>query len=125
MLLGNVDATATLAVKDLGAAKKFYQEKLGLTPVDDSEELVVFKSGNTTINVYHSEYAGTNQATALTWEVDDVEQEVRELKSKGIHFEHYDGLHGLKRQGDVHIGEGVKVAWFKDPDGNILNLISE
>jgi catechol 2,3-dioxygenase-like lactoylglutathione lyase family enzyme len=124
-MLGNTDATATLAVKDLAAARQFYQEKLGLTPVDDSEELVVFKSGNTTINVYHSSYAGTNQATALTWEVDDMDKEVRELKSRGIHFEHYDTMAGLRRQGDIHVGDGVKVAWFKDPDGNILNLISQ
>jgi catechol 2,3-dioxygenase-like lactoylglutathione lyase family enzyme len=123
-MLSNTDATATVAVKDLGAARAFYQEKLGLTPVDDSEELVVFRSGNTTINVYHSRYAGTNQATALTWEVDDVEKEVRELKSKGISFEHYD-MPDLKREGDVYVGDGVKVAWFRDPDGNILNLISQ
>ena len=90
----------------------------------DSEELVVFRSGNTTINVYHSRYAGTNQATALTWEVDDVEKEVRELKSKGISYEHYD-MPDLKREGDVYVGDGVKVAWFRDPDGNILNLISQ
>jgi hypothetical protein len=47
---------------------------------------------------------------------------VSELKEKGIFFEHYD-LPGLTQQGDIHVGEGMKTAWFKDPDGNILSLI--
>jgi hypothetical protein len=75
-------------------------------------------------NVYRSEYAGTNEATAVTWAVDDIESEVEGLKAKGIIFEHYD-LPGLTREGDVHVGDGMKVAWFKDPDGNILNIVEE
>ena len=59
----------------------------------------------------------------MTWAVDDVESEVNALKAKGVKFEHYD-MPGLKRQGDVHIGGDMKVAWFKDPDGNILNIVS-
>jgi hypothetical protein len=48
---------------------------------------------------------------------------VRMLKAKGVNFEHYD-LFGMSRQGDVHVCEDMKVAWFKDPDGNILNIVS-
>jgi hypothetical protein len=60
----------------------------------------------------------------VTWAVgDEVESLVRALKSKGVKFEHYD-MPGMTRQGDVHIGGDMKVAWFKDPDGNILNLVS-
>ena len=73
------------------------------------------------INVYRSEFAGTNKATALTFDVDDIEAEVRELKDKGIFFEQYD-MPGLEQQGDLYVGEGMKTAWFKDPDGNILSL---
>jgi hypothetical protein len=77
------------------------------------------------INVYRSKYAGTNQATALTWVVgDEVEDVVESLKAKGISFEHYD-MPDITREGDVHIGGNMKVAWFKDPDGNILNIISQ
>jgi hypothetical protein len=76
------------------------------------------------INVYRSKYAGTNQATALTWVVgDDVESAVKALKAKGISFEHYD-MPDMTLEGDVHIGGNMKVAWFKDPDGNILNIVS-
>ena len=79
------------------------------------------QSGDTLINVYRSEFAGTNKATALTFDVDDIEAEVRELKDKGIFFEHYD-MPGLEQPGDLYVGEGMKTAWFKDPDGNILSL---
>jgi hypothetical protein len=76
------------------------------------------------INVYRSKYAGTNQATALTWVVgDEVENVVESLKAKGVSFEHYD-MPDITREGDVHIGGNMKVAWFRDPDGNILNIIS-
>ncbi len=123
-MLSNRDAVANLAVKNVQAAKKFYEGTLGLKQVDaEGSELIVFKSGNTTLNVYESKEAGTNKATAVTWAVDDVESEVNALKAKGVKFEHYD-MPGLKRQGDVHIGGDMKVAWFKDPDGNTLNIVS-
>ena len=123
-MLSNRDAVANLAVKNVQAAKKFYEGTLGLKQVDaEGSELIVFKSGNTALNVYQSKEAGTNKATAVTWVVDDVESEVNALKAKGVKFEHYD-MPGLKRQGDVHVGGDMKVAWFKDPDGNILNIVS-
>jgi catechol 2,3-dioxygenase-like lactoylglutathione lyase family enzyme len=123
-MLGNKDAIATVAVKNLAAAKKFYEGTLGLKQLDsEGDEVVTYGSGSSRIHVYHSQYAGTNQATALTWSVDDVDSEVRALKSKGVSFEHYD-LPGLKVQGDVHVADGMKVAWFKDPDGNIFSIVN-
>lgn len=124
-MLGDKDAAANIAVKDLEVAKRFYGETLGLTQVgSEADELIVFRSGNSMINVYRSKYAGTNQATALTWVVgEDVESVVEALKAKGISFEHYDMLE-IRREGDVHIDGNMKVAWFKDPDGNILNIVS-
>lgn len=102
-MLGNTDAVANLAVKNLETGKKFYTETLGLTPVGaEGHELIVFKSGNTTLNVYRSQYAGTNQATAVTWTVADVAGAVQALKAKGVRFEHYD-MPGMKREGNVHI----------------------
>ena len=120
-MLGKADATPMIAVKDLDRARKFYEETLELKTVDDFGEGFVVKSGDTEFSVYRSEFAGTNTATALTFEVDDIEGAVRELKEKGIFFEHYD-LPGLQQQGDLHGAEGFKTAWFKDPDGNILSL---
>ena len=123
-MLRDTDAVATLAVKDLDVAGKFYEETLGLSRAGEEEdEVVVFESGDTTINVYRSSFAGTNKATALTWAVDDVEDVVRTLKAKGVRFEHYD-LPETTRKGDVHVSGDIKVAWFKDPDGNILSLVN-
>lgn len=124
-MLGDKDAAANIAVKDLEVAKRFYGETLGLTQVgSEGDELIVYRSGNSMINVYRSKYAGTNQATALTWVVGEgVEGVVEALKAKGISFEHYD-MPEIRREGDVHIGGNMKVAWFKDPDGNILNIVS-
>ena len=123
-MLGKQDAVATVAVKNLAAAKKFYEGALGLKPIDsEGEEVVVYESGGSRLNVYRSQFAGTNKATAVTWAVDDVEGEVQALKSKGVAFEHYD-MPGMKRKGNIHIAGDMKVAWFKDPDGNILNLIN-
>ena len=122
-MLQNSNATANLAVKDLAKAKAFYEGTLGLKQLDDmGGELVVYKSGDTVINVYHSQFAGTNKATAVTWAVGDrIEPIVKSLRSKGVTFEHYE-MPGLSLEGDIHVGYGLKVAWFKDPDGNILNL---
>ena len=121
-MLGKSDAVPMIAVKDIDRARKFYSDTLGLEARDAmGGEVLEVKSGDTVINVYRSEHAGTNKATALTFEVDDIEAEVRELKDKGIFFEQYD-VAGLERQGDLYVAEGMKTTWFKDPDGNILSL---
>jgi catechol 2,3-dioxygenase-like lactoylglutathione lyase family enzyme len=123
MMLGKADATPMIAVRDLDRARKFYEDKLGLETKDEwGGEGATLKSGDTLINVYRSEFAGTNKATALNFDVDDIDKEVSELKEKGVMFEHYD-LNGLTRDGDIYTAEGMKAAWFKDPDGNILSLI--
>jgi catechol 2,3-dioxygenase-like lactoylglutathione lyase family enzyme len=124
-MLGDKDAASNVAVKNLETAKKFYEEILGLTPVGtEGEEAVVFKSGNSTVYVYRSQYAGTNKATAISWVVgENIEGVVQQLKAKGVTFEHYD-MPGVTRNGDVHVADDMKVAWFKDPDGNILNITS-
>ena len=122
-MLGKADATPMIAVKDLDRARKFYEDTLGLKAEEEwSTEGATLKSGDTLVNVYRSEFAGTNKATALNFDVDDIDKEVSELKEKGVMFEHYD-LPGLERRGDLHVAEGFKTAWFKDPDGNILSLI--
>ena len=125
-MLGNQDAVATVAVKNLAAAKKFYEGMLGLKQIDaEGEEVAVYQTGASRLNVYRSQFAGTNKATAVTWVVGDVEDEVRALKSKGVTFEHYD-MPGMKLQGDLHVAadEDMKVAWFKDPDGNIFSIVN-
>jgi catechol 2,3-dioxygenase-like lactoylglutathione lyase family enzyme len=123
-VLGNTDVIATCAVKDVEKAKKFYEDILGLTPLPTEEAGVLsYKSGKSSLLVYQSQYAGTNKATAATWAVNDLEATVRALKAKGVRFEHYD-LPGTERKGDIHGSGRTKAAWFKDPDGNILAVVS-
>ena len=121
-MLGQSAATPMIAVKDIDRARRFYEETLGLSAREAmGGEILEVTTGDTLINVYRSEFAGTNKATALTFDVDDIAAEVRELKDKGIFFEQYE-MPGMERQGDIYVAEGVKTAWFRDPDGNILSL---
>jgi catechol 2,3-dioxygenase-like lactoylglutathione lyase family enzyme len=125
-MLGDKDVAATIAVKDMAAARSFYEGTLGLKPggMEDPGG-VLYQSGNSRVLVYVSQYAGTNEATAATWSVgDDVEGVVEALRGKGVTFEHYDDLPGTTRDGDIHVMGELRGAWFKDPDGNILALIS-
>jgi len=121
-MLAEKDAMATIAVKDLAAARKFYQQKLGFSPIGIETGVVTLRSGNSTIVVYESKFGGTNKATSATWGVgNELDSIVRNLKKAGVPFEHYD-LPGLRREGDVHVAGEFKAAWFKDPDGNILHI---
>lgn len=122
-MLSDKDAIATVAVKNLETAKKFYEGTLGFTKVMENEEVLTFKTGRSTLFVYRSQYAGTNQATAVTFVAAEVDDLVQTLKSRGVTFEHYD-LPNLTRRGDVHTAGPMKTAWFKDPDGNILSLVT-
>jgi catechol 2,3-dioxygenase-like lactoylglutathione lyase family enzyme len=124
-MLNDKAALATLPVKNIDVARKFYESTVGLTPVSTEEPRVVgSRSGNSTVLVYESQYAGTNKGTAATWVVgDEVDDVVRALKAKGVKFEHYD-LPDTTRNGDVHVSGRTRVAWFKDPDGNILSLVN-
>lgn len=124
-MLTNIDAHANLAVSDLTRARNFYEGTLGLKQVDtEGDELITYRSGQTTLNVYKSREAGTNKATAVTWAVGErIDAMVRDLAGKGVRFEHYD-MPGMQRNGDIHSSGDMKVAWFKDPDGNILNLVN-
>jgi catechol 2,3-dioxygenase-like lactoylglutathione lyase family enzyme len=122
-MLGERDVTTLVAVKDLGEATPFYEKTLGLTKVGEDPGFVQFRSGASTLIVYESDTAGTNQATTAAWHVDDVEETVRALKAKGIDsFQQYDNLPGLTRDGDIHAADETRIAWFKDPTGNILEI---
>jgi catechol 2,3-dioxygenase-like lactoylglutathione lyase family enzyme len=125
-MLGNTDVMATIAVKDIDVASRFYEGTLGLKRIATEDGgAIVYTSGKSTVLVYVSQYAGTNRATAATWNLGEgLEGVVQALKAKGVTFEHYD-LPGTTRKGDVHVAGKRKVAWLKDPDGNILALASD
>lgn len=121
-MLERTNIQTMLPVGDLDKAEKFYDTVLGLHRVHEMPgTAVTYRSGDTTFNIYKSEFAGTNKGTAAVWEVDDLDATVGELKSKGVRFEHYD-MPGLTRDGDLYRADGFAVAWFKDPGGNILSV---
>jgi catechol 2,3-dioxygenase-like lactoylglutathione lyase family enzyme len=124
-MLNSKDALATIPVKSVGAARKFYRDVLGLTIEETPEKGVLgLKSGKTNTLVYESQFAGTNKATAATWIVGtDLDAIVATLKGRGVTFEHYD-FPGTTLKGDIHEAGRTRVAWLKDPDGNILSLVN-
>ena len=99
-MLKSKDAITMVAVKDIQVAAKFYEATLGLQKESvEGDEVITYRSGNTRINVYRSEYAGSNKATTLMWDVgDEIDAIARTLKDKGVVFEHYD-LPGLTLEG--------------------------
>jgi catechol 2,3-dioxygenase-like lactoylglutathione lyase family enzyme len=124
-MLNDRAAIATVAVKNIDNARPFYEGTLGLQ-ADRSEEPTVLglKSADSNLLLYESQFAGTNKATAVTWVVNDVDENVKTLKTRGVKFEHYD-LPDTVRDGDVHVSGKMRVAWFKDPDGNILCIVND
>ena len=122
-MLSDRDIIATVAVKNLEAARRFYENTLGLPLIDENQEALTFKTGRSKLLVYRSQFSGTNKATAATWLADDVEELVHALKGRGVTFEHYD-MPNVTRQGDIHVAGAMKTAWFKDPDGNIFSIVT-
>jgi catechol 2,3-dioxygenase-like lactoylglutathione lyase family enzyme len=120
-MLGDRDVTTMVAVNDADEAAKFYEHVLGLTRLDSSPTVLRYRSGASTLVVYESQTAGTNQATTAVWTVDDLEGTVAELKARGVPFEHYD-MQGLSRDDDIHDNGVFKTAWFKDPTGNVFEV---
>ena len=125
-MLGDKPAAAVLAVKDMETAKKFYEGTLGLAKAGNDEEWgTMYKSGDSMVLVYPSEFAGTNKATAATWGVgEDFDKIVSDLRGKGIKFDTFDAP-GMEWDDDVNVMGDMKAVWFKDPDGNILNIVNQ
>jgi catechol 2,3-dioxygenase-like lactoylglutathione lyase family enzyme len=124
MIIAEIDAQPTVAVKSLDRARAFYGGVLGLKPVGpaDMGPVQAYLAGRTIVIVYESPFAGTNQATAITWPAGSrFDEAIAELKANGVQFEHYD-MPGVARNGDVHEAGGLKLAWIKDPDGNIIHI---
>lgn len=124
-MLKDKRASAIVAVSDIGRARAFYGDTLGLELDDDSmDDVLVYRSGDTQLTVYTSEFAGTNKANAVVWNCgDEIDAIVADLKAKGVVFEHYPDM-GMTLDGDVHVADGMRLVWLKDPDGNILHLVS-
>jgi len=123
-MLADNPVCAVLGVKDLAAAKKFYGETLGLKDPKEDPGGVFYKAGKDSgVYVYQTEFAGSNKATAAAWSVSDVKAVVDELKGKGISFDTFE-MPGVTWEGEIAVMGPAKAAWFSDPDGNILNVVS-
>ena len=105
-------------------ARQFYEEVLGLVPATDTGDNVGYPcGGDTQINVYLSPNAGTAKFTIAGFDVDDIETVVAQLTRQGVTFEQYDRPPIVTdAQGIAHFEGDTKVAYFKDPDGNILSV---
>ena len=114
---------AYIPAKDVSRARKFYEQTLGLQPGRELAGGVTYEfGGGTACFLYFTPNAGTSKASQAFWQVDDVEREVRELKSRGVKFEQYD-IPGTKTENGILTGGGAKAAWFKDTEGNIMAII--
>ncbi len=123
-MLVNATVHAALPVVDLARARKFYEEKLGLKVVrtDPSPGVMLQAGGGTTLYIYQR---GATKAdhTVASFEVDDVEAEIKDLKAKGVVFEEYDTPE-TKTVNSIATKDRVKSAWFKDTEGNIIAVAS-
>lgn len=113
----------TLAVADLARARAYYEGVLGFAPGPDTAGGVMYAAGGSSFLVYPSSYAGTNKATAMSFQVptDAFDAEVAALRAKGVEFQTFDA-EGLTWDDGVATFDGTRSAWFEDPDGNILNV---
>ena len=123
LLLKDKPSSAILAVSNLDRARKFYADTLGLEPESGSEQdVLTFRTGDTQLIVYKSEFAGTNKANAVVWNAGkDFDAIAGQLREQGIAFEEYPDL-GMEISGGIHRSGEFKGVWFKDPDGNILHI---
>ena len=103
------------------AATEFYGKKLGFNFLRDDGFALVFDAHGTMLRVGKAKTVVPVQATVLGWEVGGIVDAVRELTTRGVSFERYDFMHP-DDDGIVTFPSGDKVAWFKDPDGNVLSL---
>src|SRR5205814_8794915 len=114
---------AYIPVADVARARKFYEQKLGFKPKEETAGGVVYEFGeHTACFLYPTPNAGTSKASQAFWQVDDVEREVAELKAKGVKFEEYD-MPGLKTKDGIATAGGAKTAWFKDTEGNTIAVV--
>ena len=114
---------AYIPVKDMSRARRFYEQTLGFKPKQDVEGGVMYEFGDhTACFMYSTPNAGTSKASQAFWQVKDIEREVAELRARGVKFEDYD-MPGLKTRDGIMTDGGVRAAWFKDTEGNIMALI--
>lgn len=120
-MLGTTNIVAFVSISDAAKARAFYEGVLGLKFVKDDGFALVFDANGIMVRAAKVKEVTLQQGTVLGWQVNDIENKVRALTAKGVKFE----VFGFLKQDELGIWSsptGDKVAWFKDPDGNILSL---
>ncbi len=125
-MLSQYTPAATLPTADMSKARNFYEGTLGLTALRDETGGVLFACGDAGLFVYESQYAGTNKATAASFEVPIslFQGEVDALRAQGIEFVTFDAPDLDWDNGVASMGSSMRAVWFSDPDGNIINVVS-
>jgi predicted enzyme related to lactoylglutathione lyase len=122
-MLQNSPLYAYLPAQDVARARAFYEKTLGFKAESEQGGGVTYKFANgTACFLYPTSNAGTSKASQAFWQVEDVDREIDELKSRGVRFEQYDMPGEKSRSGAITAG-GAKAAWFKDTEGNILAIV--
>ena len=120
-MLAQETLVAFMATSKPAAARGFFEGVLGLTFVEEHEFLVVFQSGAARLMLQKTDVVTPPHGTALGWNVKDIRATIRALMARGVAFERFEGM----QQDELAIwspAPGTGVAWFKDPDGNLLSL---
>jgi catechol 2,3-dioxygenase-like lactoylglutathione lyase family enzyme len=112
---------AFVATRDAARARRFYAETLGLGIVSEDDFALVFDANGTTVRVVKVEAVALAPYTVLGWEVRDIAATVNALGARGVSFERY-GFLEQDARGIWTAPGGARVAWFKDPDGNVLSV---
>ena len=120
-MLADCQIAAFVATANAERSRAFYENTLGLKLVADEEYALVFDANGITLRIQKVRDVAPIPYTALGWHVTNIEKMVEELSGRGVSFEIYDGF-GQTDQGIMTFPNGAKVAWFKDPDGNLLSL---
>jgi catechol 2,3-dioxygenase-like lactoylglutathione lyase family enzyme len=120
-MLGDSKAFSGFAVPDIGAAREFYGDRLGLEVSDENGLLTLHLAGDRPTLIYPKPDFEPASYTILNFPVDNIEQAVDELGERGVSFETYDGFDQDERA--IFRGGGPPIAWFKDPAGNVLSVI--
>jgi catechol 2,3-dioxygenase-like lactoylglutathione lyase family enzyme len=120
--LSGYNVIAFVTIVDVARAKEFYRDTLGLTLIsEESPYALVFDANGIMLRLSIAKERPPVAGTVLAWRVPDATAAVRELEQSGIHFERYDHLK-QDADGIWTSPTGARVAWFKDPDGNILGI---
>ena len=121
-MLGDVRFGANIPVRSVATARRFYEDILGVTPIRIQEREIIYRAGDTLFGIYETDAAGKAGHTLGTFSgVDDIEAVVLELRRRGVVFDEYD-MPGITTVAGIADFGQEKVAWFRDPDGNLLSI---